>query len=840
MQEAEDKKTNATDLNKEIKNETLTKPQATKMRQKNYASPDCGAKILASNPEAQSTTSVLTDKKDDYLLSPCTDRIWFVVELCDSIQASRVELANFELFSSPLKSVAISVSNRFPTREWTTAGNFDAKIERNVQMFELNSQLFGKFVRVDLTYTNTEHYCPLSFFRIFGTSEIEAFETVENDPSNHIDDDGDDELEMDPAKVQTKDNLLNRAGAAVMHIVQKAAEVLAKGNDNGIKQTSKVQQQRKCITMSHEILCKNCSTLDRIQLVETIECKNPILLQFLQKNDAIYKHLINSIACNTILGFNLQTSSTEAVNNFIVSILPRRYIAAMCNLIAKDQNSLQRHIHEENIISGNLIPKKDDEVGLKNISSKTISAHEAEDPLCKGDLYVGPGSGDSTIIKEISEEKGEIDDDTQQKSGNTTGEDLNIFNVIERDTEDILLTSDRIEDTPSSTSTTDDAIENSSTNAVKQPEIEKVETEMPAIVAEPEIKIESHNNELKQNGEGRVANPPESVFLRLSNRIKILEKNVSLSTQYLEELSKRYKKQIEELQISVTKAQNLFDIQNRKQIEIDKQETTERQQLQSDLTLAKQRIEYICVALISLIAFFIVQTILMIALFGRMSRISQMLRNNQQEISNNTNIKSAQNRHKKIKHQRLRKISAPNILTSRQRNVNYSPILSRTVSAPVKFSVSTISTCGEKKESNGDLQIEQVLLEENDEILIPGFENLNINNDSDSVISINGEASAASTVSVVSSYAKESTKSFKFKRRLSSPFLLKKTFSLKNRTSEIMFKKAKSESPSRVGEPREKVLAKSQSFQNDNDENNDTKLKKSGNNSFKKLFKKLF
>jgi hypothetical protein len=45
-------------------------------------------------------------------------------------------------------------------------------------------------------------------------------------------------------------------------------------------------------------------------------------------------------------------------------------------------------------------------------------------------------------------------------------------------------------------------------------------------------------------------NQPESVFLRLTNRIKSLERNMSLSGQYLEELSKRYKKQVEELQLS--------------------------------------------------------------------------------------------------------------------------------------------------------------------------------------------------------------------------------------------------------------------------------------------------
>jgi uncharacterized coiled-coil protein SlyX len=45
-----------------------------------------------------------------------------------------------------------------------------------------------------------------------------------------------------------------------------------------------------------------------------------------------------------------------------------------------------------------------------------------------------------------------------------------------------------------------------------------------------------------------VTQSKESVVLRLSNRIKALEVNLSLSSQYLEELSLRYRKQMEEMQ----------------------------------------------------------------------------------------------------------------------------------------------------------------------------------------------------------------------------------------------------------------------------------------------------
>lgn len=61
-----------------------------KLRQKNYASPDCGAKILTANAEAEHTSAVLDPARDEYFLSICSAKIWFVIELCEAIQAQRV------------------------------------------------------------------------------------------------------------------------------------------------------------------------------------------------------------------------------------------------------------------------------------------------------------------------------------------------------------------------------------------------------------------------------------------------------------------------------------------------------------------------------------------------------------------------------------------------------------------------------------------------------------------------------------------------------------------------------------------------------------------------------
>lgn len=61
-----------------------------KIRSKNYASPDCGAKIVATNPEAMYAGSIISPSRDEYVLNACANRFWFVVELCEAIQAKKV------------------------------------------------------------------------------------------------------------------------------------------------------------------------------------------------------------------------------------------------------------------------------------------------------------------------------------------------------------------------------------------------------------------------------------------------------------------------------------------------------------------------------------------------------------------------------------------------------------------------------------------------------------------------------------------------------------------------------------------------------------------------------
>lgn len=63
---------------------------SSQKRRRNYSSYECGAKIVAANSEAEGTSRILNELVDEYMLNPCKAKIWFVIELCETVQASQV------------------------------------------------------------------------------------------------------------------------------------------------------------------------------------------------------------------------------------------------------------------------------------------------------------------------------------------------------------------------------------------------------------------------------------------------------------------------------------------------------------------------------------------------------------------------------------------------------------------------------------------------------------------------------------------------------------------------------------------------------------------------------
>ncbi|KAL8642066.1 MAG: hypothetical protein Q9228_001203 [Teloschistes exilis] len=146
----------------------------------NYASFDCAATMLKTNPECKSATSVLVENKDSYMLNLCSaDNKFFIVELCTEILVDTVVLANFEFFSSIFRTFRVSVSDKYPVKldKWRELATFEAKNSRGLQAFAIEEpQIWARYLRIEiLAHYGHEYYCPVSLLRVHGTTMMEEF-----------------------------------------------------------------------------------------------------------------------------------------------------------------------------------------------------------------------------------------------------------------------------------------------------------------------------------------------------------------------------------------------------------------------------------------------------------------------------------------------------------------------------------------------------------------------------------------------------------------------------------------------------------------------------------------
>ncbi|XP_014472416.1 PREDICTED: SUN domain-containing ossification factor isoform X2 [Dinoponera quadriceps] len=404
-----------------------------KVRSKNYASPDCGAKIVAVNPEARGAKNVLVSTRDEYMLNACTSRVWFVVELCEAIQAKKIELANFELFSSSPKDFSVYVSDRFPTRDWSPVGQFTAKDVKDVQSFALHPHFFGKFIKVELqSHYGSEHFCPVSLFRAYGTSEFEVLETETEDQilqeANASEDDDEDSDEEEPLDSEDGDpsrNLFGSARDAVLSIVKKAAEVLVKSSDLTGNNITEIQHSidgdnilddsyTSCMTPRYTILCGNCTDQKFASVFQLVSCRDRQLDDLLRidlvnrtlrrgKLCALYGVEIDSFCQKeeadfaedkrddaTTTRFDL---AQDLQTSFLASVFKPEYIAALCNVLAtKERKVVMNTSYEistnasEDVAKEDLLSIKDTDQNNEVVSHHQVSATctlDSDSPVCK-------------------------------------------------------------------------------------------------------------------------------------------------------------------------------------------------------------------------------------------------------------------------------------------------------------------------------------------------------------------------------------------------------------------------------------------------------------------------
>ena len=135
-------------ISKLVSQKNKTIPKKTSKITKNYASLECGAKVISANEGASNRIALLKEDKDVYMLNQCNVKAWFIVELCERIEIDSIDLANFEMFSSTPESFDVYVSSRYPTREWQHTGQFHGKPEKQVHNYPFEERFYAKFVKV--------------------------------------------------------------------------------------------------------------------------------------------------------------------------------------------------------------------------------------------------------------------------------------------------------------------------------------------------------------------------------------------------------------------------------------------------------------------------------------------------------------------------------------------------------------------------------------------------------------------------------------------------------------------------------------------------------------------
>ncbi|CAH2105056.1 unnamed protein product [Euphydryas editha] len=619
LAEAEKKDTVLNHSSQPSHSNTNVSSKSTKLRSKNYASLACGAKVVAVNPEAGSASSILSPNRDEYMLNTCNSRIWFVVELCEAVQAQKIEIANFELFSSTPKDIAVYFSDRFPTRDWADVGQFTAQDMRDVQSFDLYPHLFGKFIKVELlSHHGSEHYCPISLFKVYGTSEFEVLEKESSQHSSNIDDDEDDEIidvpDVPTAETEPSKNLFGSARDAVMSIMKKAAQALVKTEvpknvSSERNDTLADEMYKKCCSPSHIIVCDNCSKTLYNDVYELLSCSSDKLMSLVRQ-----VFLRDTLKCTSVCqSYGLDFKSTKTIEfaeervAYINALFPPKYLAALCNILAIKEKKVVLNTSfetEMNVTSNITVDESPHKLNSETNSDQDIKLLPIKNDTADDKINETTQSDDNIVVPEQKPEDLPIElPKLEKEKSDTCKEDLQI--ILEgkqplAEPQDEPVTEDKQVESNSESENKDVPLKTDFKNGKevvpeKPKEINNVGDEI-----SDQVLIDSENfmtdidqmavdptpvgnhATLNQN-QAQATLQKESVFLRLSNRVKTLERNMSLSGQYLEELSRRYKKQVEEMQKSFEKTMVQMTEERRKSNEREQKYLEQMTQLQDQL-----------------------------------------------------------------------------------------------------------------------------------------------------------------------------------------------------------------------------------------------------------------
>lgn len=159
-------------------------------QQFNFASHTAGAVIIdKSPPDARGFNNLLNDDKDKYGLCTCSQKKWVVIGLAEDIVITSVTIANYEKYSSMLKTFQLHASTSYPTNEWIDLGTYTAEPRLGEQSFNLTTKtdVHTRFLKFKfLTHYLDEALCTLSQIKVYGVTVIASLKEEVEMSRDHL------------------------------------------------------------------------------------------------------------------------------------------------------------------------------------------------------------------------------------------------------------------------------------------------------------------------------------------------------------------------------------------------------------------------------------------------------------------------------------------------------------------------------------------------------------------------------------------------------------------------------------------------------------------------------
>ena len=521
------------------------------------------------------------------MLNPCKAKagIWFVVELCEPIQVSSLELANFELYSSTPKDLIIYGSQNYPTREWISLGTYTASDERNLQHFDVKDQVdFMKYIKIEMqSHYGSEHYCPLSVLRAFGTTLVEEFDAIESgaDKNALIEDDPDrQELGIsEDFVVERPQNVIGFVRQTVINVVRQAAQILTKGSasqeqlDSVIAKEQFILHQRaiKVIDkIAPSLASADCIKFSRnFSQSNTTEINRPCLYIESILGLPLYQVICDELLREPALRFKCelnQTSSSHVnvpinqFNQIPVTLKPTVEVTTESPKILQNQQFQNASPFSVAVadsgITGKEVKSFDQIIpsaaavteSVLNIASRIVTNPFAESVLptpatVNSQQTDSDGSFKSVTVASptISDEKSELNT-TQQTNDDTLSE--NAPNQKQQPPQPVHHQQTNQADGTNQVEIPAVLI---NTPPTQQPITSPPVTSPPTQSATPAAGTANPGAVLAGSSSSK-----ESIFIKLNNRIKALELNMSSTLLALEELSAKYQDKFNNLATALT------------------------------------------------------------------------------------------------------------------------------------------------------------------------------------------------------------------------------------------------------------------------------------------------